>query len=167
MGRPSKYTEAIATEICIRIMAGEPLIQICRDPKMPCERTVYTWLEDPKREEFLQRYVRARERQAERMADEIMEISDDSRNDWVERENKDGTTYEALNGEHVQRSKLRTENRKWLMSKLLPKKYGDRVSLEHSGPEGGPIPVDHRGSVAGKLDSLAAKAAGSVSEDTE
>jgi Bacteriophage Sf6, terminase small subunit-like len=43
--------------------------------------------------------------------------------------NKDGSTYTALDAEHVQRSRLRVEARKWLLSKALPKVYGDKLDL--------------------------------------
>jgi hypothetical protein len=63
-----------------------------------------------------------------------LKISDDGRNDYTETE--DG---EVPNHEHIQRSRLRVDSRKWLASKLVPKKYGDKVSAEVSGPDGGPI----------------------------
>jgi hypothetical protein len=70
------------------------------------------------------------------MADDILEIADDGRNDWMEIISKDGDSVGwRVNGEAVQRSKLRVESRKWLMSKMLPKKYGS-VKPE-SGDEGG------------------------------
>ncbi len=60
------------------------------------------------------------------MAEEIVEIADDGRNDWMEVMSKDGESIGwRLNGEAVQRSRLRVDARKWLMSKLLPKKYGE------------------------------------------
>lgn len=67
----------------------------------------------------------------ERMAEEIQEISDDGSNDWMERE---GIT--VADHEHIQRSKLRVDSRKWLLSKMMPKKYGDRVSAEVTGADG-------------------------------
>jgi hypothetical protein len=128
MGRHSVYTPALADEICERIAAGETLKEICRDAHMPDEKTVRTWaLED--REGFSPRYARARDLQLERWADELVEISDDGRNDWMER---NGET--VVDHEHIQRSKLRSDNRKWLLSKLRPDRYGDR--MEHVGAGG-------------------------------
>lgn len=74
----------------------------------------------------------------EHWAEEIIEIADDGSNDWMERNDKDNPGFVA-NGEHIQRSRLRSDNRKWLLSKLAARKYGDK--LEHTGPEGGPIQV--------------------------
>ncbi len=54
---------------------------------------------------------------------------------------KDGSTQTVLNGEHVQRSRLRVDSRKWLLSKLKPERYGDK--LQHSGPGGGPVQHAH------------------------
>ena len=60
----------------------------------------------------------------ERYAEEIIEIADDAKNDWMEREG-----FKTLNQEHIQRSRVRIDTRKWLMAKLMPKKYGDRVEV--------------------------------------
>ncbi len=82
-------------------------------------------------------YARAKELQAEYLLGEIFEIADDGTNDWMERQRQDGSV--AVDHEHIQRSKLRVDTRKWAMSKMAPKKYGERVAMEHSGPDGGPI----------------------------
>ena len=80
-------------------------------------------------------YARAREACVEALADEIMDISDDGRNDWMEKHGQEDTGW-LLNGENVQRSKLRVDARKWLLSKIAPKKYGDKVAMEHTSPDG-------------------------------
>ena len=127
-GRPSLYTQALAEEICERIANGETLNQICRDEHMPERRTVVDWaLND--RDGFSARYARARDAQLEHWADEIVEISDDGSNDWIERETKSGRVITVLNDEAVQRSRLRADNRKWLLSKLKPERYGDKLEL--------------------------------------
>jgi len=95
-----------------------------------------SWLS--KDEELANRYVRAKEKQLQRMADEILQISDDSIWDelFVEEDTKEGKSAKrVLNHEFVQRSKLRVDSRKWLLSKLLPKKYGDKIDVEHSASE--------------------------------
>lgn len=136
-GRPSDYSEEIATDICALIIEGYTLRQIEAKEGFPSKTTICRWLAS--NTEFRDQYARAREHQAECMADDILDISDDGSNDWVERENSDGTTYEAINHEHISRSKLRVDSRKWLMSKFAPKKYGDKVTNEHTGADGGPI----------------------------
>ena len=67
------------------------------------------------------------------MAEEIQDIADDSSNDWIEIEKRDGTSYEIVNKEAVLRSRLRVDTRKWLMSKLKPKKYGEKLDLTSGG----------------------------------
>ena len=129
-GRPSKYTEKLADEICGRIINGEGLVKIARDDHMPDVVTVYRWIRE--NELFRNRYTMSREEQAETLADEMFEIADDGRNDWMERSNDAGPGF-LLNGEHIQRSKLRIETRKWIAAKLKPKKYGDRVENHHTG----------------------------------
>ncbi len=129
VGRPTDYTQEIAEEICERLAVGESVRQITLLEHMPEERTVYRWL--IKHEEFCQQYARAKEIQADRFNEELIDIADDGRNDWEERENKRGDgTYIALNDEAISRSKLRVETRKWLMGKHKPKKYGDSLSLK-------------------------------------
>lgn len=135
MGRPSTYGPEIADLICVRLAEGQTLREICRDEAMPGLSTVFRWLGD--HEAFRDQYARAREAQADAWADEIIEIADDGTNDWVERDGR-----EAVNGDHIQRSKLRVDARKWLMSKAAPKKYGDKVALEHAGKDGAGLVVE-------------------------
>ena len=138
-GRPSRDTEEIAVKICRRLAAGESLRSICRDEALPHESTVRAWVVDDHKG-FSTQYARARDIGLEVMADEILEISDDGSNDWMERLGKDGEAIgRQLNGEHVQRSRLRVDTRKWILSKLAPKRYGDK--LQHTGDGGGPIRV--------------------------
>ncbi len=73
------------------------------------------------------------------MADELLQIADDATSDITKLESDDGR--EVVNHEHIARSKLRVDTRKWLLSKCLPKVYGDKLLNEHSGPDGAPIEV--------------------------
>lgn len=140
-GRPTTFTQEIADAVCRKMAEGLSLREICRADDMPPESTVRNWaIED--REGFSAQYARAREAQVDRWAEEILEISDDGSNDWMERQNKDGSTFQVVDHEHIARSKLRADTRKWLMSKIAPKKYGDKVMNEHSGPDGGPIKTE-------------------------
>jgi len=138
-GRPSDYTAELAAVICARIASGESLREICVDEELPNKSTIFRWL--AAHDEFRDQYARAREAQIEHWADEIVEIADDGTNDWIERQNSDGSTYEAVNTDHINRSRLRVDTRKWLMSKLAAKKYGDKVTQEHTGEGGGPMTI--------------------------
>ena len=140
-GRPSDYSVQIAEIICSRIGDGESLRQICASPGMPGKSSIMRWLEaNP---EFRDQYARARELQAEHWADEIIEIADDGTNDYVTKERGDGSKFEAVDGEHINRSRLRVDTRKWLMARLAPKKYGDRVTNELIGDKDNPLVSHH------------------------
>lgn len=132
-GRPSMYSEALADKICLAIQStSKGLNSICSvNDDFPHPATIYDWL--IKYPTFSEKYARARERQAEFMADQIVEIADDSSNDTMTVTSKSGEPIEMENKEWVNRSKLRVDTRKWLMSKLAPKKYGDKIQTEHSG----------------------------------
>lgn len=147
-GRPSKMTRALGDRICARMLDGESLRSICRDPKMPGLSTLMRWLADPRYIAFRDQYVCAREAQADVFVDEMIDIADDGTNDWVDRERADGSAYAALDSEHIQRSKVRIETRRWIAARLAPKKYGDKLDLnhgggvEHTGKDGGPIKTE-------------------------
>lgn len=103
---------------------------------MPPESTVRKWaLED--RDGFSAQYATAREIGYQSMADELLDIADDSSGDV--QSDEDGN--KKFNGEFASRSRLRVDTRKWLLSKALPKVYGEKVVQEHTGPDGGPVQV--------------------------
>lgn len=135
-GRPTDYTIELASLICSKIASGEKVSDICLDDNMPAPSTVYLWLS--KHSEFSEQYARAQADRTHAMAEEIMDISDDGRNDWMERNHGEDKAW-VTNGEALQRSRLRVDTRKWLMSKMAPKKYGDKVTNVHSDPDGNPI----------------------------
>lgn len=119
VGRPSSYTEVTADAICEMIASGTSLLTICALPVMPEARTVYRWLED--NEEFRHKYARARERQADLYASQIIEIADTARPDETDL------------------ARIRIDARKWTSGKLAPKKYSDKLMQEITGRDGGPI----------------------------
>jgi len=105
---------------------------------MPAMSTVFLWLATHK--EFSEQYELAVQARSAYHAEELLDIADDGSNDWMERKGDDGSVQGwKENGEAIQRSRLRVDTRKWLLSKLQPKKYGDKTAHEHSGPGGGPI----------------------------
>jgi len=138
-GRPSDYSAETATDICTRLGLGESLREICRDEDMPDKSTVMRWLAS--KPEFRDQYASAREAQADYFAEEILEIADDGSNDWMERKRPDGSVEEVENREVLNRSRLRVDTRKWLMARMAPKKYGDKITQEHTGQDGGPLVV--------------------------
>ncbi len=120
LGRPSSFTPELADTICERLIEGESLKSICRDPKMPSASMVFRWLRQ--HETFRDQYAIAKDDQADALADEILEIADDGQED-------------------VNRSRLRVDARKWVAARLKPKKYGDRQTI--AGDAENPIQHAH------------------------
>lgn len=129
-GRPTDYTQELADEICSRLAEGLSMRTVCKEDDMPDKSTVFRWIRT--NEEFRDQYTKAKEEGVEAWAEESIDIADNGTNDWMERNDKDNAGY-YVNGEHIQRSRLRIETRKWFASKLKPKKYGDKQQIEHSG----------------------------------
>ncbi|SCB60776.1 hypothetical protein GA0061105_11315 [Rhizobium aethiopicum] len=128
MGRPTKFSQALAEKICARIADRESLRSICRDEDMPAKSTVLSWLADEDKAAFRARYALAREIMADSFVDEIVEIADNSSDDWIEKKNAAGeTTGWQENGEAIRRSQLRIATRQWVAEKLRPKKYSAKV----------------------------------------
>lgn len=122
MSRPSKFTQPTADAICERIANGESLRAICADEGAPSQSMVYRWLD--KHQEFREQYAHAREAQADKLVEEILTIADESDNDTLYTEHG-----EQANSEWIARSRLRVDARKWIASKMAPKKYGDKLAL--------------------------------------
>lgn len=121
-GRPCGYTPEVAAAICVKLAEGMSLRAICEADDMPAASTVFKWLaEQPG---FSEQYARAREEQAEFYASQILEIADDERHDW-QLTKKGVITDEVAIG----RARLQIDARKWLASKLAPKKYGEKVAI--------------------------------------
>jgi len=115
-----KFTQKIADEICKRIADGQSLYTICADSHMPARGTVLNWLtQKDKYIGFDDQYARARRKQADAYAEQIVDIAD--------------------NEKDPQKAKVRIDARKWVAGKLRPKKYSDRMKLEHMGEDGGPV----------------------------
>ncbi len=129
MPAESTYTDTLSDEICEEIAFTEKgLEKLCEDfSHWPSARTIHRWIET--NEVFRQKYARARERQADYLAQQIIEIADDGRRDYT----VDEEGHETVDHDHIARARLRVDARKWAASKLAPKKYGDKIQNEHSG----------------------------------
>lgn len=132
IGRPSDYTPELCDRICAELAAGISLRTVCKPDDMPSAVTVFAWMR--KYPDFLKQYEVAKTESADALAEEMLDIADDGTNDWMEAHDREGECIGyKLNGEHVQRSRLRVDTRKWIAAKLKPKKYGDKVQTELSG----------------------------------
>lgn len=137
------YSREIADYICDEMAEGRALKEICRtaretNPQFPSAAAVRRWVvydEDG----IAARYARARDAQAMTWADEVLEIADDQANDWVERQTERGRTVREIDREHVTRSQLRVESRKWLLAKLHPTLFAERIAHQTLGADGKPI----------------------------
>jgi hypothetical protein len=122
-GRPSFYTYELAVQICETIAASSKGIKklSLENDNWPTHETLYRWLNE--HTEFSDLYARAKQHQVEILIDEILEISDDTSSDISF--NHEGQP--VINHEHLNRSKLRIDTRKWLAAKLAPRIYGPRT----------------------------------------
>lgn len=139
VGRPTKYSKELAQKICARLAMGESMRTVCKDESLPAMSTLFKWLSEIK--EFSEQYEKAKQESTDAMAEEILDIADDGTNDYMEIERADGSVKEVLNAEHVQRSRLRVDTRKWLMAKMKPKKYGDKIDMTSGGEKLESAPV--------------------------
>lgn len=121
MARPTDYNQTVAATICERLIEGESLRSVCRDPEMPALSSVMLWL--TKHSEFTEQYAKATEERAAGMFEDMFDIADDV----------------DVDPASVAKARLRVDTRKWALSKMLPKKYGDKITQEHTGTDGGPI----------------------------
>lgn len=129
-GRPEIYSNDIADRICAEIATtSKSLRTICLSDDMPSVQTVLKWLREDK-EGFSAQYTRAKEEQADYMIEEMIDIADDGSNDFMTIIGKGGQEYNVENKEVTNRSRLRVDTRKWIASKLKPKKYGERVTQD-------------------------------------
>ena len=129
VGRPSGFSQDVADLICERLAEGESLRKICSNEDLPSITSVWRWLNT--REEFSKQYARAREEQAEFLADEIISIADELMPVGI-----DGKIDSAA----VNQARLKIDSRKWVASKLKPKRYGDSTTLK--GDVDNPLKMD-------------------------
>jgi hypothetical protein len=125
--------DKVFSEIIQEIEDGKALRTILKYSGMPSSSTFYIWIEEDEKKS--KRYAHACEVRADIIFEDILSIADESEND-VKRD-KDGK--EITNKEMVLRSRLRVDARKWYLSKLSPKKYGDKIETTI---EGGDKPVN-------------------------
>lgn len=130
LGRPSIFTQELADKVCERIAEGYSMRTVCAPEGMPSISTLFKWIREIPG--FTQQYARATEERTEAMSEDILDIADDGSNDLMTIQ-KGNQSYEIENKEVTNRSRLRVDTRKWLMSKMKPKKYGDKVDVTSDG----------------------------------
>ena len=129
VGPPSYFDTkeglAIVEKMFDRIAAGESVNKICKDKEMPSQAAFYRWIAATESKLLREKYARACEDRAESIFEGMLAIADEATNDFMEAEH--GL---IPNTEHIQRSRLRIDTRKWMLSKMAPKKYGDKLELD-------------------------------------
>ena len=134
-GRPSKLTPAVLKRIVDGLSEGTPLTVICAPDAMPSCRTVRDWVDN--NPDVSAAIAGARDAGFDKIALDALRIADNTDHDTILTD-KGG---EMPNSEWISRSKLRVETRLKLLAKWDPKRYGERMAQEISGPNGGPVSV--------------------------
>jgi len=144
MGRPTIYSLELATELCGYLAMGESLRTACARKGMPSVKTVFLWLSESNeelwRDDFLHQYTRAKQEAADAMAEEILDISNTPTKGKVTvtrtSKDKDGnevTVTEVREDDMLGHRRLQIDTRKFLMAKMKPKIYGDKMDLTTDG----------------------------------
>ena len=136
-GRPTTYSEELASRICEEIADGRSLRSIvANDEGMPARSTIFKWLVEDK--QFSDRYAKAREAQADVLFEEILDIADEAQTTTkLVGQGDDAEEVITYDSVAVARNRLRVDARKWMAGKLRPKKYGEKLEL--SGDSENPI----------------------------
>ncbi|MEM6415534.1 MAG: DNA translocase FtsK [Pseudomonadota bacterium] len=133
--REIKWSEEIEDQIIDQIVGGYTIEKICENPEMPSRATVMRWLNGEggvkNGASFKARYDQARIARADRLAAEIILIGDDSSRDRIIKTLPGGVQVERVDSEHIQRSKLRCDNRRWLLQTLFPERFAARMIVNH------------------------------------
>mgnify|MGYP002133705493 CR=1 FL=1 len=131
-----RYSDRLRDRICAELASGEPARQVFLQPGMPDQKTHYRWM--AAREDYRNAVTAAKAAGIEKLADEIVVIADGAaspllREDGTPAQGADGALVMVVSNEATNHARLRIDSRKWLLAKMLPKKYGDKVEHEHSG----------------------------------
>lgn len=141
LGRPPTYTDELGLQICTRLADGESLRAICETEGMPSKSTVLKWVLDGNHKDFTDQYAKAREIQAEVLADEIIQISDTTQLGIINKLGPDGEVIETRQEDMLGHRRLQVDSRKWYLSKVLPKKFGDTTKLNLADADGEKLAV--------------------------
>lgn len=125
MAYSQKQKNKIVNNVCDDVSNGITTRKAILKQGIPF-KTFYEWIDND--EEKSKQYARATELRAEYLAEEILTISDSTEDDVITDENGTPITNHGI----IQRDKLRVDTRKWLMSKMMPTKYSDKMNIDHT-----------------------------------
>jgi hypothetical protein len=120
------HTAATRSKVLERLALGESLKGICADDDMPDRATVWRWIDSDA--DFKARYDEARQRGLDALADELILIADSPLMGETTTTKADGGV-EVTRKDMLEHRRLQIDARKWTLSKLAPKKYGDKLAL--------------------------------------
>ena len=143
-GYTDEQKEKVFALILERVSKGEALRVVLRNPDLPSSITFYKWLDADA--ELAKRYTRACDERAEAIFEDILDIADDASKDSIDVDLGGGVVVQKTDYENIQRSRLRVDARKWMLAKLKPSKYGDKVEATLKGDASAPITVLNLGS---------------------
>jgi len=128
MGYTASETEMMFRKVIKDVASGASVRSACKKDGTPSIDTFYKWLEKDKSK--AERYARATEKRAEAIFEDILNIADENHKDVYE---DPETGQERTDHDVIQRSKLRVDSRKWVLAKMMPKKYGDKLDVTSDG----------------------------------
>lgn len=141
-GRPSTYSQELADTICAELALGKSMRTVLKEDSMPAMSSVFKWLrENP---EFSEQYARAKEESSDALVEEMLYIADEE--PTIAEQDKEGNIVATkMDSAGIARNRLRVDTRKWIASKLKPKKYGETTRTEITGKDGDKIQmeIDH------------------------
>jgi len=128
MGRPTTYNDKLIDTFLDRIMDGRGLVSVCKDPDMPRKSTVYQWLADSEKKDFVDRYIKACKIRAEVIAENMI----------------DKIESVELDKDAIAQARLELDAKKWFLAKLHPTKYGDKPddSADQKDQDTSPVVVN-------------------------
>lgn len=137
--KPAYDAAALKSVISDRLGKGESLHTILKSDGMPSFSVVFGWIANDS--QFAEQYARAREAQADKMAAEILEISD-TPVIGIKKKTDETGKVEVTEADMIEHRRLQVDARKWLAARMAPKKYGDKMGIgQADGME--PLKVDN------------------------
>lgn len=131
-GRPTDYSQELADQICEQLAMGISMRTVCKTEGMPAMATMFRWLRE--KEEFRQQYEKAKEESSDAMAEDLLYIADTPVMGEIKTIRPDGSV-EIKQDEMLGHRRLQIDSRKWLMSKMKPKKYGEKIDHTTNGKD--------------------------------
>lgn len=142
MSKPNKYSESLAEKIADLHAEGLSITEIAKRDDMPTRKAMLRWMAE--QQPFADMMNAARRAYVDFLAEECLKLADDSEGDWKECRDRDGESFYKPDYDNVARAKLKIDTRMKLIAKWAPQQYGEKATLEHTGPGGGALQVESK-----------------------